>query len=116
MDTHDNIQSEYEVNRMMLTKYLKKHYRVYKIYLMNRNKPISVKNQLKFETFDIEKNCEINSHLLAKLLVKIFSVTETFAMKIIREIALEAFDREQREKIDLFTAFGYVIQNEGRNL
>jgi len=102
MDTHDYIQSEYEVNRMMLTKYLKKHYRIYKVYLMDRKKPINVKNPLKFETFDIGQNHEVNTYLLAKLLVKIFSVKEDFALKIIREIALDEFDRLQKLQIELF--------------
>lgn len=92
MNEFNSILTENDINQTMLKKYVGKHYKIYKIFLMDQKKLVSVKNPLKFEMFDYAQGKEVNTYLVFKLLVKIFSVDETLVRKVIRGMAIDVLN------------------------
>lgn len=100
MNAYDYTESEDELNRTMITKYIDKHYKIYKVFVMDRKKPINLKNPLKYNMFDYAQEIEVNSYLVFKLIAKIFSVSDKFVHNIANSLAIAEFDRLQRLQLN----------------
>lgn len=79
---------EQELNHTILKKYLKKHYRIYKIHPIF---PISKKlsNRVDYSILDIADNDDENPYIFKEYLCKIFSVdlraVETVLVELVQE-------------------------------
>lgn len=98
----DYLQNEFDLNRTMIRKYISKHYKIYNVIIWDRNRPASVKNPLNFTLFDINEGEEIDKFSLIDMVTTIFSVTRSFANKVIQDLAVEESVRLQQLNPNLF--------------
>lgn len=83
---------EQELNHTILKKYLKKHYKIYKIHPIF---PISKKlsNRVDYSILDIADNDDENPYIFKQYLCKIFSVDLRAVETILIELVMEELVR-----------------------